>query len=128
MLFAAFFSSFNPKFYSNGLNQILWKYVEQLEYPDAVFLRKITDEITKRLKKHSPNSRFKPASTKTSYSTTEFQINNNDLEYEFARRLSNAELVDLEEHDNGVVNVSPRLGLVKQLREFIWEDDEGVSS
>ena len=43
ILFNAFWNRFKPEFYAEGLSNILWDKVEELEYPDFIYLKKLVD-------------------------------------------------------------------------------------
>ena len=49
LLVNAFFGYFNPKFFRDGVNRILWDYAVRLEYPDARYLRTLMTSVREQL-------------------------------------------------------------------------------
>lgn len=122
LLNRAFWGRFNPTLYRQGLTQMLWDYVRQLEYPEALLLAELTSKVEEQLKDGSPSTMY-TVSRRPKWTAAQVQIEKTDIRYELARRLERVDLVEIEDHQHQV-NIAPVLGLAKLLREFIWGDGE----
>lgn len=100
VLFNAFWNSFKPEFYIDGVREILWAKVEQLEYADLIFLKKV---LSDKSKSHP--------------------IGKNTPEIEFAERLEKLGLVQFTstEERGGSRPVSYK-GLACKMEEFALEE------
>ena len=107
VLFNAFYNSFRPEFYDEGLAQILWEKVDDLQYPDLAYLKKILD------------SRQRPAATAPVFMQ-------DGPEYEFLKRLEERRLVSIGESLQAGPPVYP-IGLAPKLVKFaleeFWKED-----
>lgn len=125
VLFNAFYSSFQPGFYDEGLSEILWEKVEHLEYPDL----RLLDEVIKETKPEERTA-FHTESygnfTRTRRGD-QLEIPTSSEKAEFAQRLRSADLVDIEpSKTRGFVLVSWR-GVAARLRDFalteFWNEE-----
>lgn len=125
ILFSAFFQYFNPKFYSSGRSKILWGYAEKLEYPDAVYLKTLVEQVRKQTKGRGPMTVYSVphGSFMRDFKATERIVCHDEEDFEYARRLEAIKLARLS--DKGSYHtVEPMLALAEQLMEFIWGLDE----
>ena len=100
VLFDAFWNSFKPEFYVDGIREILWAKVMQLEYADLLFLKKT---LSDKSKSHS--------------------IGKNTPEIEFAERLEKLGLVYFTsmEEKGGSRSISYK-GLADKMAAFALEE------
>lgn len=107
VLFNAFHNSFRPEFYDEGLAQILWDKVDDLQYPDLNYLKKILD-------------------SRESRSATSPVFMQGGKEYEYLKRLEDRRLVMIGDPTQAGRQVLP-LGLAPELVRFaleeIWKED-----
>ena len=115
MLFNAFFRSFEPRFYKDGMNQHLMAIAEKLEYPEARFLAAKIREV-KVLKQKNMN--ILPI----------VEVTLGSREYTLARKLEDLELVKLQAKGGGVEQNMIVFEIGEALMEFIWEDELGADA
>ena len=124
LLNRAFLGRFNPELYQQGMTQMLWEYVCELEYPEARLLAELVTTVKAQLAEHSPSAQFMPDERPSvRYTAREVQIKKADVRAELARRLARQGLAEVDEHAY-VVNVAPNLGVGELLREFIWGEGD----
>ncbi len=100
VLWNAFFSRFDPRFYERGMSTTLWRLAEQLEYPDATCLR---DLLERRLQ------------------SREFhQLQSDKPSFSSGRKLVDLGLCVKTGNHPGVLELRPT-GMGELLREFIWD-------
>jgi len=102
VLFNAFFNSFKPEFYNEGLSNILWAKVEKLEYPDFAHLKKIVDG-------QNPSTR----------AVVYLQ---DGPDYEYTKRLEEHRLVQIGEPLGNGSKVLFSIGIAGKLAEFALEE------
>jgi hypothetical protein len=122
LLAAAFFGYFNPKLYGTGMSKILWDYVTKMEYPDAVFLRKVMTHVNGQLAKTDPRTQFMDGHVR--WFATECPVDIGSLDFEFAARLAHIGVVNLRQEHRTIAFVTPQRGLAEALLEFVWAEDE----
>lgn len=129
LLFTAMFNSFRPEFYAEGLAEILWAKLERLEYPDFVFLEKVTREADpdKRLDFYT-SSQGGPGK----WRGDQHPIFEHSEEAEYAERLARENLVGLESKENSRVILVTRKGLCVRMRDFalkeVWDENASDGS
>lgn len=126
LLVNAFFGYFIPKFFREGMSKILWDYAVQLEYPDALYLRRLTEEVQEQLQKGTDESSWTEDGIE--WGGAQRPLKPSDLDYEFARRLEHIGLVEIGRYGSRAdyVVVTPRRGIVEKLMEFLWNDPAGT--
>ena len=119
LLYTAFWSSFRPDFYDEGMSEILWQKVQDLEYPDLLFLAKVID-------KTDPDERtsvyYEPEGGLGPWKGDQLAIYESSEEAEYANRLADRGLVTVEDSKtHGVILVSWR-GVAAKLKQFALEE------
>lgn len=124
ILWNAFWNTFNPKFYNEGNTNILWSKVEDLEYPDFIFL-------ARAVKDSNPTDRNKRCSEglggRGNWRGDQFPLLESDEEAEYALRLHQVGLVEVESGTTGGVLLVSRKGLAAKVKDFaleeFWKED-----
>ena len=131
MLYTAFWSAFRPEFYDAGLSDILWGKVEDLEYPDLVFLAKVI-ENTKPEERLTQYFESAYEGGRGKWRGDQMPIYESSEDAECADRLSHRGLVSVEASDtHGVLLVSWR-GVARKLKDFalqeLWNEQTSEES
>lgn len=121
VLFNAFWNSFKPEFYAEGVCEILWAKVEALEYPDFIFLKKVLDSTDP---KKSNGWFFESVQEggRGKWRGNQLPVFHSDEDAEYAERLSHQGLADLEPSETqGILLVSWK-GLAPKLKIFALDE------
>jgi len=129
ILWNAFWNSFNPKFYNEGNTDILWSKIEDLEYPDFLFLDRV-------VKESNPADRNKPwiqsMGGRGKGRGDQIPILDSDEEAEYALRLHQVGLVEVESGSTGGVLLVSRKGLAAKVKDFAleeyWKEDADTNT
>ena len=123
ILWNAFWSSFKPEFYDEGVANILWEKVEALEYPDFVLLAEVLEKTDPK-KKGVVFQQSVHQGGLGNWNGDQLPLRTSDEKAEYAERLSQQGLVDIEQRDTrGVLLVSWR-GLAPKLKKFALDEFE----
>ena len=121
ILFNAFWNSFKPEFYEDGVREILWAKVEALEYPDFIFLKKVLD-TTDPKKSNGWFFESVQEGGRGKWRGDQLPVLNSHEDTEHAERLSHQGLVDLEGSETpGILLVSWK-GLAPKLKKFALDE------
>ena len=127
LLWNAFWSTFKPEFYNEGVGNILWEKVEGLEYPDVLFLGKVLEK-TDPQKRNSLYQESVHSGGRGSWHGDQLPVHQSDEESEYADRLRQHGLVEIEHSDTRGMLLVSWIGLAKKLRAFAleewWKDSE----
>lgn len=124
ILWNAFWNTFNPKFYNEGNTNILWSKIEDLEYPDFIFLARVIKEAdpSKRTVRHGEG-----LGGRGKWRGDQFPIMESDQDAEYALRLQQVGLVEVEPGTTGGVLLISRKGLAAKVKDFaleeFWKED-----
>lgn len=118
VLFNAFYNSFQPGFYDEGVSKILWDKVERLEYPDFFFLHRVLRAFYPNSWDDSlPNFRVEEHPPIRVLDTDVAQIELHLPHAEFAERLAREGLLRIQE--DGPKHARLRLrGFASEMRDF----------
>ncbi|MBP6703224.1 MAG: hypothetical protein KA385_06930 [Vicinamibacteria bacterium] len=123
ILFNAFWNSFRPEFYDEGISKILWEKIEALEYPDFIFLKTVLEK-TDPAKKTSIFGESAFEGGRGQWGGDQIPVRSSDAEAEYAERLSHQNLVEIEHSKTrGVLLVSWK-GLAPKLKKFALDEFE----
>ena len=129
ILFNAFWNSFKPEFYEEGLREILWEKVEQLEYPDFIFLKKVIEktdpkEYTSYYYENDMNIEDDGPHGRGKWRGNQLAVRESEVEAEYAERLSRQNLVEIETSDTRAVLLVSWKGLALQVKKFALDEFE----
>lgn len=102
VLWNAFFSSFDPTFYKDGMAQHLWQIAKELSYPEAALLARVVQHAAWMRLQGSPKI---------------------PVERWLAERLVSAGLASFDAPRSQTSVIATELG--HALKQFVWDDDMG---
>jgi hypothetical protein len=129
ILWNAFWNSFKPEFYDEGIANILWEKVEALEYPDFIFLAKVLDNTDPKEKssmyfEHDSSIEDGGAHGRGGWRGNQLPVRESEEEAEYADRLSHQNLVEVENSESRAVLLVSWKGLAPKLKKFALDEFE----
>lgn len=127
ILFNAFWNSFKPEFYEDGIREILWAKVEELEYPDFIFLKKVLESTDPKKKstlffEHEHGIEDGGSHARGKWRGNQFPVRESEEDAEYADRLSRYNLVEIESSETAAVLLVSWKGLAPKLKKFALEE------
>jgi hypothetical protein len=128
MLGAAWFSYYRPQFYREGMNRILWGYAKQLEYPDALALKRFQETVAEQLRIAGGKPlTMMPSAHGYGHFPTQVFVIPTTADYAIAQRLAVTGICQISpvpESPGGIPTgfklVTPNTELVGNLLEFVF--------
>lgn len=126
ILFNAFWNSFKPEFYEDGLREILWKKLESLEYPDLVFLKKVLETTDPKESDsiYGDDNNDDGNSSRGQWRGNQCPVRESEEGAEYAQRLSQLNLVEIEPSRTKAILLVSWKGLAPKLKKFALDEFE----
>jgi hypothetical protein len=122
ILFNAFWNSFKPEFYDDGVREILWEKLEELEYPDLVFLKRVLENTDPKEKDTTHYEHDGEDDSLGQWRGNQLPVRESEEGAEYAERLSRYNLVEIESSETRSILLVSWKGLASKLKKFALDD------